>query len=153
MQDSIFSKAKVSVSTIKEKVSELKDEIWSEEQKLIIQEFKESGTEKVKKTLENIGGSSAIFVRSGYELKSVSINLGLPPVITSSFHFLKDISAEERTQILEETKESRIVHLLITCLLRASDYFEQVRVGDYKMSNVNITIGLTPGISITFNKE
>ena len=62
MADNIFSKVKESASALKEKVSDLKEDIWGEEQKQIIQEFKDSGTAKIKEVLENIGGSSAIFI-------------------------------------------------------------------------------------------
>jgi hypothetical protein len=152
MPDNIFSKVKESASAIKEKVSNLKEDIWGEEQKLIIQEFKDSGTAKIKEVLENIGGSSAIFLQSGYELKDVNINLGIPPDIVLTFHFLKDISEEEQIKVLEETKKSSLIHLIITCLLKASNYFDKIKVGDYKMASVSISLGLTPGININFTK-
>ncbi|MDR3669144.1 MAG: hypothetical protein P4L35_20125 [Ignavibacteriaceae bacterium] len=147
MTDNIFSKAKDSVSAIKDKMTD-----WGDEQKKIMQEFKDSGTDKIKEVLENIGGSSAIFLQSGYELKSVNINLGLPPVIVATFHFLKDVSEDEQKRVLDETKKSSMIHLIITCLLKASDYFDKIKVGDYKMNSVAISLGLAPGININFTK-
>jgi hypothetical protein len=152
MADNIFSKVKESASALKDKVSDLRENIWGDEQKQIIQEFKDSGTSKIKEVLENIGGSSAIFLQSGYELKNVSINLGLPPDIVTTFQFIKDISEEEQKRVLDETKKSSIIHLIITCLLKASNYFDKIKVGDYKMSSVSISLGLTPGININFTK-
>ena len=152
MADNIFSKVKESASAIKDKVSNLKEDIWGEEQKQIIQEFKDSGTAKIKEVLENIGGSSAIFLQSGYELKDVSINLGIPPVIASTFSFIKDISEEEQKKVLEETKKSPLIHLIISCLLKASNYFDKIKVGSYKMTSVSISLGLTPGVNINFTK-
>jgi len=78
MPDKLFSKVKESASAIKDKISDLREDIWRQEQKQIIQEFKDSGTEKIKEVLENIGGSSTIFLQSGYELKDVNVNLGIP---------------------------------------------------------------------------
>ena len=52
MAENIFSKVKESASAFKEKVSDLKEDIWGDEQKLIIQEFKDSGTAKIKEVLE-----------------------------------------------------------------------------------------------------
>ena len=152
MADNLFSKAKESASAVKEKITDIKESVWGDEQKEIIQEFKDSGTAKVKEVLENIGGSSAIFLKSGYELTCVSINLGLPPEITSEFHFIREVTKEDQAQILEETKESKVVHILIKCLLKASDYFDMVKVGDYKLSHVKIALGLVPGIEINFTK-
>ena len=146
------SKAKEAATVVKDKISDLKENIWGDEQKERMQEFKDSGTAKIKDVLENIGGSSAIFEKSGYQLNGVSINLGLPPVISTDFHFIKDISKEEQAQILEETKGSRVIHLLIKCLLKASDYFDKVKVGDYKLNSVKIAMGLAPGIEVNFSK-
>jgi hypothetical protein len=78
MPDKLFSKVKESASAIKDKISDLREDVWGQEQKQIIQEFKDSGTEKIKEVLENIGGSSTIFLQSGYELKDISVNLGIP---------------------------------------------------------------------------
>ena len=78
MPDKLFSKVKESASAIKDKISDLREDVWGQEQKQIIQEFKDSGTEKIKEVLVNIGGSSTIFLQSGYELKDVSVNLGFP---------------------------------------------------------------------------
>ena len=152
MQNKIFSKVTESASTLKDKFSNMKEDLWGDEQKQIIQEFKDSGTAKIKEVLENIGGSSAIFLQSGYELKEVNINLGIPPVIVTIFHFLKDIPEEEQKKVLEETQKSTLIHLIITCLLKASNYFDKIKVGDYKMSSVSISLGLTPGININFTK-
>jgi hypothetical protein len=152
MADNIFSKVKDSASALKDKVSDFKENLWGDEQKQIINEFKDSGTDKIKEVLENIGGSSAIFLQAGYELNNVSINLGLPPDIVTTFHFIKDISEEEQNKLLEETKKSNLINLIINCLLKASNYFDKIKVGDYKMSSVSITLGLLPGININFTK-
>jgi hypothetical protein len=152
MNGNLFSKVKDSASSITNKISDLKDNLWGEEQKLIMQEFKDSGSSKIKENLEKIGNSSDLFVRAGYELKDVGINLGLPPDITTSFHFLKDISEDEQNNLLKETENNRIIRLIIQCLLKASNYFDQLQVGNYKLSNVSISLGLTPGINIHFSK-
>jgi hypothetical protein len=152
MQGNILSKVKETASSITDKISNFKEDLWGEEQKLIIQEFKENGAARLKETLEKIGGSSALFLQSGYELKDVNINLGIPPQITTTFHFLKDVSEEEQNKVLEESKESQVIHLLIKCLLKASNYFDKIQVGDFRMSSVSISLGLTPGINVHFSK-
>lgn len=153
MAENLFEKARQSVSAVKEKISDFSVEVWGDEQKQLIEDWKEGGIAKVRETLESIGGSNALFIRSGYELKGVNVNLGIPPVIVSTFHFMKDISSEEREALLTEIKDSKIIHLLISCLLKARDFFEKIKVGDYKMTNVNITVGLTPGINVTFTRQ
>jgi hypothetical protein len=152
MQETFFSKVKETTSSLTKKISDLKEDLWGEEQKLIIAEFKDSSTSKIQENLNKLGNSSDLFLRSGYELKDVNINLGLPPVIATSFHFLKDISEEDQVKLLEETKDNRLIYIIIKCLLKASNYFDKIKVGDFKLSSVSISLSLAPGINIHFSK-
>lgn len=153
MEGSIFDKVKNSTENLKSKITELKDDIWNEEQASIIQEFKDGGTAKVKSVLENMNNSGLLFLKSGYELQTVSVNLGLPPVIVASFHYNNKITDEERAALLEDTKDQKIIQLIIKCLLKAEDFYDLVSVGNYGLGSVNITLGLTPGITINFIKK
>jgi hypothetical protein len=153
MEGSIFDKVKSSTENLKSKITELKDDIWNEEQASIIQEFKDGGTAKVKSVLENMNNSGLLFLKSGYELQTVSVNLGLPPVIIASFHYNNKITDEERAALLEDTKDQKIIQLIIKCLLKAEDFYDLVSVGNYGLGSVNITLGLTPGITINFIKK
>lgn len=153
MEGSILDKVKNSTENLKSKITELKDDIWNEEQASIIQEFKDGGTAKVKSVLENMNNSGLLFLKSGYELQTVSVNLGLPPVIIASFHYNNKITDEERAALLEDTKDQKIIQLIIKCLLKAEDFYDLVSVGNYGLGSVNITLGLTPGITINFTKK
>ena len=66
-------------------------------------------------------------MQSGYELKGVNVNMGIPPVIALTFSFIKDISEEEQKKVLAETKKSPLIHLIISCLLKASNYFDKIK--------------------------
>ncbi len=152
MNGSIFDKVKDSTQSLKNKITELKDNIWDDEQKGIIQEFKDGGATKVKSVLDNMNNSTAVFLKSGYELQNVIVRLGLPPEISASFHYNNKISDEEREQVMESLKDQKIIQLIVSCLLKAGDFYDLVHMGDYKLGAVNITLGLTPGISIQFVK-
>ncbi len=152
MTENILNKMKEATSSIKEKVIDLKEDFWGDEEKEIISEFKDGGTQKVKEILSNANNSAAIFLKSGYELKNVSIKLGIPPSITATFQFNNSITEEEKAQILSETKDNKIIYIIVTCLFKAGDFYEAVKMGDYKLNNVVITLGLTPGITVGFAK-
>ncbi|MDP4115914.1 MAG: hypothetical protein Q8903_07260 [Bacteroidota bacterium] len=153
METDLFKKVKDSTENLKSKITDLKDDVWNEEQSSIIQEFKDGGTSKVKSVLENINNSGLLFLKSGYELQTVSVNLGIPPVIVASFHYNNKITDEERTQLLEDIKDQKIIQLIIKCLLKAEDFYDLVSLGNYGLGGVNITLGLTPGITINFIKK
>lgn len=152
MDINILDKVKDSTQSFKEKIIEFKEDMIGEEQGEIIKEFKDGGVNKVKSVLDNMNNSTAVFLRTGYELKNVTVTLGLPPVITASFHYNNKISDEERAQILEATKEQKIIHILVSCLMKADDFYEMVKMGEYKLGTVTISLGLAPSVSISFVK-
>ena len=109
--------------------------------------------DKLRDTLQKMSNSGLAFIKTGYDLKSTSINMGLPPVITMSFKYMNRISQDERTAILEEVKERKILRIVISCLLKAEDFYDSVKIGEYKLDSVNITHGLIPSVSVVFGKQ
>lgn len=152
MTENLISKAKEKASELTDKISEIKDDLWGDEERDIKEEFKESGREKIKSVLEYINNSTEMIKKSGFELKGMGIALSLSPVITSSFGFQKKISAEEREALLAEASDSKLLKIIFHCLFKASDFFDAIKFSDYKLDTVNITLGLTPGINMTFKK-
>ena len=150
--ETILNKVIETASTISEKVDEIKEDIWGEEQKLIIEEFRESGSQKVKDILNNLNNSSELFDRAGFHLSNLNISLGIPPEISSDFKAIKIITMEERETLINEVADNRIVTLVMKCLFKANDFYDKIKFGTYKLDVVNITLGLTPGINMNFQR-
>ncbi|MBK8382523.1 MAG: hypothetical protein IPL16_11670 [Ignavibacteria bacterium] len=150
--EAILNKVIETASTISEKVDEIKEDIWGEEQKLIIEEFRESSSQKVKDILNNLNNSSELFDRAGFHLSNLNISLGIPPEISSDFKAIKIITMEERETLINEVADNRIVTLVMKCLFKANDFYDKIKFGTYKLDVVNITLGLTPGINMNFQR-
>jgi len=152
MTDNIRSKAKEKAAELTEKISDLTGDIFSGDETDIKEEFKETGREKLKSVLENINNSSAIIQKSGFELKGLGVELSITPVIITSFGFEKKISEEERKALLKEVSDKRLLKIIFHTLFKANDFFDAIKFSDYKLDTVNITLGLTPGVDMTFKK-
>ena len=150
--EAILNKVIETASTISEKVDEIKEDIWGEEQKLIIEEFRESSSQKVKDILNNLNNSSELFDRAGFHLSNLNISLGIPPEISSDFKAIKIITMEERETLISEVADNRIITLVMKCLFKANDFYDKIKFGTYKLDVVNITLGLTPGINMNFQR-
>lgn len=151
--ESIIEKVKETAGNLTEKVEELKEDLWGEEQKLIIEEFRDSSVEKVKAMLSNIYNSNDFFDKSGFHLQNLKVSLGLPPVISGQFAITRTITPEERTKLLEEIKDNKMIILIVKCLFKANDFYEKIKFGNYKLSHVEIELGLIPGINMEFTNE
>ncbi len=150
---SFLDKAKEAVSNVSEKIVEIKDDVIGDEQKAIMDEFKESSIGKVKQVMEELNNSLGLITRSGYEFKGINVSLGLPPSVSTSFHYKKDISEDEKTALLEEASEKRFVSMTLKCLFKAGDFYHSIKLGEYTLDGVSITLGLTPGVSVGFKKK
>lgn len=150
--DKLKEKALEAAGGLKDKISDLKDNIFSSEEEEIKEEFKESGTSKIQEMLNYITDSTDLINRAGFELSGLGVSIAIAPLIKVSFAFLQKISEEERAIIIEESKEKRIIKILLACLFKASDFVDSIKVGNYKLGGVDISLGLTPGINVTFKK-
>jgi uncharacterized membrane protein YvbJ len=149
---SFLDKAKSAVSNVSEKIVEIKDDVIGDEQKAIMDEFKETSIGKVKQVMEEINNSLGLITKSGYEFKGINVSLGLPPSVSTSFHYKKDISDDEKAALLEESKEKKFVSMTLKCLFKAGDFYHSIKMGEYTLDGVSITLGLTPGVSVGFKK-
>ncbi len=148
----ILDIAKEAVSDITEKVLELKDDLIGDEQTAILSEFKESGLNKIKSSMEEISNSVQLFSKSGYDFKSMDVSLGIPPSVSAKFHYIKEISESEKADLMAEVGDRRIVSIVMKCLFKANEFYHSANIGGYKLQEVRIKLGLTPGVDISFVK-
>jgi len=150
---SFLAKAKDAVSNVSEIIVEIKDDVIGDEQKAIMDEFKETSIGKVKQVMEELNNSLGIITKSGYEFKGINVSLGMPPSVSTAFHYKKDTTVAERAAVMEEAKDRRFVTMILKCLFKAGDFYHSVKMGEYTLDGVSITLGLTPGVSVGFKKK
>jgi hypothetical protein len=150
---SILDLAKETVSSLTEKVLDLKDDLFNDEQSEILSEFKEAGLVKMKISMEQITDSLGLLSKSGYDFRGMDISMGIPPSLSTVFLYEKEISEEERIKLQEEAKGKRIVEIILKCLFKANEFYHSVNIGNYKIDKVKITLGLSPGMSLSFDKK
>jgi vacuolar-type H+-ATPase subunit H len=152
----LADKAKESASSIKEKAAdkflEIKENFLGEEEKEIEEEFKENNSSKLKDTIQKITDSITLINKSGYEFKGIGANLGLSLGMNLTFHFTKDISDEDREALLIEAEDKKFIKLILKMLFKADDFYRSIKLGSYELDTVNITLGLAPGMSLSFKK-
>ncbi len=145
--------AKGAVSNVTDKVISFKDNYIGEEQMEIAEDFKEAGSSKVKETLDSINESVGIIKNAGYEFKGMGVSLGLSPSITLSFHYLNSIPEEEKAVIFGQVEDRKMVKMILKLLFKAGDFYKSINLGDQTLDAVNVSLGLSPGISLTFKKK
>lgn len=148
MKENFLDKAK---TAIKDKAVDLKENLWDDEKKQIIEEFKDGTSEKLKAMLETLSGYTGLFKEAGYEIYSINASIALPPDMSITFKCLDEIPVSERANILNKVQDDKIATLLLKSLFRASDYSDTLKIGAYKLRSINIKMGLVPGISVSYS--
>jgi len=110
-------------------------------------------TDKLKAIFEEVANASALIKEAGYELDEIEIELSLPPKLISHYCFLEDVCDEKKQDLLEQTKENKLIHLVLKSLFNASTLQSSMKIGKYKMFEVEIEIGIIPSVKIKFNKK
>lgn len=151
MNESIISKAKKTLEISKVKLGDLRESFFDDAKKEIIDQFKDSGQDKIKETLTTFNQYSSLFKESGYEISSISASVSIPPEISISFKCLDTIAMEKREELLEKAKENKIAVIILVSLFKSSDFSESIKMGNYKLKTINIKLGLIPSISVSFS--
>ncbi|HSD63483.1 MAG TPA: hypothetical protein VLB50_06775 [Ignavibacteriaceae bacterium] len=146
----MIKSTKASIASVKEKLGELTTNLWDEEKNEIINEYKEKGEMKLQELAEMLNSNTDLFKKAGFEVSSINASLGMPPDISITFKYLGAVSEDERNEILLKIKDSKMVSVLLKSLFKASKFSESIKVGQYKLNNINIKLGLIPGIGISF---
>lgn len=156
MGKEILEKAKEAamgaVTGVTDQIISFKDNYLGDEQNEINEDFKEAGSGKIKEIMESINDSISLISSSGYEFKGIGVALGLTPSITLSFHYIKDISEEERKALMEQAENKKTIKIILKMLFKAGDFYRSIKLGDYVLDAVNMSLGLSLGMSLTFKK-
>lgn len=151
MGDGILDKAKLSVESAKDKIKNITGNLFDDEEKEIIEQFKSSGQDKIKETFSIFSDYASLFKEAGYEIGSINANVSLPPEISITFKYLDSAPVEKRDGLIQKAKENKVAVIILKSLFKASDFSESIKLGNYKLKSINVKLGLIPGISISFS--
>lgn len=156
MIDNIIDKAKEAakeaVSGVTEQIITFKDNYLGDEQNEINEDFKDAGSGKIKEIMDNITESMSLITSSGYEFKGIGVALGLTPSVSLSFHYIREITDEERKSVLEQAENKKTIKIILKMLFKAGDFYRSIKLGDYALDAVNMSLGLSLGMSLTFKQ-
>jgi len=117
-----------------------------------LKDAKEAGTEKITGFVNDILGLAPLIEVTGFNMKDVGVDAGIPPGMSISFIKEKDVDAETINQLLEDNNDKDILKLIVRALLKADALQKGMNLSHYKFSGLNMKIGLPPDISLKFTR-
>ena len=115
-----------------------------------LKDAKEAGADKINGFVNDILGMAPLIEVTGFNMKDVSVDVGIPPGMSISFVKEKDVDAETINQLLEDNKDREMLKLIVKALLKADALQKGMNLSHYKFSGLSMKIGLPPDISLKF---
>jgi len=117
-----------------------------------LKNMKEAGVEKVSTFVNDILGLAPLIEVAGFNMKDVSIDVGIPPGITISFVKEKDVDPETIKQLLEDNKDKEMLKFIVLSLEKADAMQRGMNLSHYKFQGMSMKVGLPPDISLKYSR-
>jgi hypothetical protein len=117
-----------------------------------LKDMREASLDKIKTLVNDILGLAPLIEVSGFNMKEVSVDAGMPPAICIAFTKEKDVDAETIHQLLEDNKDKAMLTLIIRALQKADSIQKGMNLSHYIFRGLNMKIGLPPDISLKFSR-
>lgn len=114
--------------------------------------LKNIGSDKIKEIIDELNKALPYIEQAGYVLDDLEIALGIPPKLVTHFDKQKDLSESEKNRLLDQIKETKLTHMLVSSLFKADELQKGVKVGALKFQEIEIEIGLIPAVILHFRK-
>jgi hypothetical protein len=146
--DKFINKAKDTANNIKNIAAEQTNKLLDDNS--FLSNLKGYGVNKINETVGELNDSTAIIKEAGYELSEIEVDVGLPFGITPHFILKNNISNEKRAQLLEEAKDKKVIHTILSILFNISELQNNLTFNQFMLYEVVITLGIPPKINVRF---
>jgi inosine-uridine nucleoside N-ribohydrolase len=117
-----------------------------------LKDIKESSIEKIGSLVNDILGLAPLIEVSGFNMRDIHVEVGIPPGIVIAFVKEKDVDAETINKLLEENKDKEMLKLIVRALQKADTMQREMNLSHYKFQGLSMKIGLPPDISLKFSR-
>jgi hypothetical protein len=138
-----------------DKLREGADKLQHESEKLLakidLPNLGEAGQQAANETVAEFSESVPLFPEAGYRLRELEIELGLPPKAKAHFELIEVVGPDQQAAILERARAlGRMSELLFTALFKANQLQNAIKLGSFKMKEIEVELGLIPSVSVKF---
>ncbi len=143
--------------TLEEVKSGIADKITIVSDKLkgslsFLKDMKEASTEKISTLVNDILGLAPLIEVTGFSMKDVSMDIGIPLGVNLTFTKEKDVDPEQIDQLLEEHKDKEILGLIVRALQKADTMQKEMALSNYKFAGLTMKIGFPPDVNLKFTR-
>ena len=119
----------------------------------LLKNLKEAGVEKMNVLVNDILGIAPLIDETGFSMKDISVDIGIPPSIGLSFTKEKEMDPETIDKLLKENSDKELLKLIVAALQKADATQKNMKLGNFKFTGLSMKLGLPPDVSLKFKKS
>lgn len=113
----------------------------------------DASKEKYTKYTNDLISLSPIIESIGFKTSQINLSMGIPPSFTFHFTKIKDTTPEEREAILQQNSGNPLLKPIVKMLIAADTYQEKIKLGSFKFTSIDVSLGLTPGVNMVLTPK
>jgi len=117
-----------------------------------LKEMREASSDKIKTLVNDILGLAPLIEVTGFCMKDLSVDVGIPPGIKLSFTKERDVDPATIEKLLKENEDKTILTLIVKGLQKADAMQKEMNLSYYNFRGLSMKIGLPPDISLKFSR-
>jgi len=114
---------------------------------------KNLSTDKIKAIVAQIHEHSEVFISAGFTMEQLDVEIGLKSRIMPHFKQTREISEEEQSALLEQTKDSSLIRFVLMSLFRSKKMEGLFENTDMYFHEVANDITEEPCVRTTFKRK
>lgn len=115
--------------------------------------IKDLSGDTLSKTAQRFNEALPYIERAGYDVTEVEVGLGLSPKVVPHLRIRELISEEEQLQLIEETREKKLVNTILTSLFRASAAHKKLKFKNFQFSDMELELSILPSVVLKFRPK
>lgn len=140
------------IDAAKDKINSLSEgmqQLWEQD---VIAALKSYSVDKINEVWKLIEQSTETIGQTGYAITEISLQLGIPPIITLHLNQVENIADEVEEKLLTENKEKPFLYAILIALFKANAIQHSIQSVQYKFTGISIALGISPTIDMKFSK-
>jgi len=115
-----------------------------------IEGLKEFSGDTLSKTAARFNEALPYIERAGYDVTEIEVGLGLSPKVVPHLRLRHLIGEQEQLELLEETKDKKLVNTILSSLFRASAARSKLNFKKFHFSNIELELSILPTVVLKF---
>ncbi len=116
-----------------------------------VREVKSLLQKKIESTTEEFNESLVLIEEAGFELMSVSIDVGAIPKLIPCFNLVREITQVEKEAVIQKANSNRMTRTLLDSLFK-TQFLSKVKIGNLRFHQIEVHIGAIPKVQVSFTK-